>query len=154
MEKRFKNWKPPVFDRDGYAYPDEGSANKKEGAYGWRCFHADGLKLGECCDVAAFTLIQAKYGVDIGKDVEIGPHSYICSWSTIDKKTGKVIIRDGAKVGAYSMVMPGITIGKNSIVGAYSFVNRNIPDDVLAFGQPCKVVRKLTDDEIKRSENA
>jgi maltose O-acetyltransferase len=44
--------------------------------------------------------------------------------------------------------MPGVTIGKGSIIGAFSFVNANIPDGVLAYGVPAKVIRTLNDDEI------
>jgi acetyltransferase-like isoleucine patch superfamily enzyme len=38
--------------------------------------------------------------------------------------------------------MPGVTIGENAVVGAFSFVNRDIPDDAVAYGVPAKVVRK------------
>jgi acetyltransferase-like isoleucine patch superfamily enzyme len=41
--------------------------------------------------------------------------------------------------------MPGVTIGENSIVGAMSFVNRDIPPDSVAFGVPARVVRKIGD---------
>jgi acetyltransferase-like isoleucine patch superfamily enzyme len=40
--------------------------------------------------------------------------------------------------------MPGVTIGKNSIIGAFSFVNKNIPDNVIAAGVPTKVIKKIT----------
>ena len=39
--------------------------------------------------------------------------------------------------------MPGVTIGQNSIVGAFSFVNQNIPSNVLAVGVPVKVIKKI-----------
>jgi acetyltransferase-like isoleucine patch superfamily enzyme len=39
--------------------------------------------------------------------------------------------------------MPGITVGENSVVGAFSFVNKDIPDNVVAFGVPAKVMRKI-----------
>jgi len=39
--------------------------------------------------------------------------------------------------------MPGVTIGENSIVGAFSFVNTDIPDDVVAYGVPAKVIKKI-----------
>ena len=46
--------------------------------------------------------------------------------------------------------MPGVTIGENTIIGAFSFVNKNIPNNVLAYGTPVKIVRKLTEEEIKK----
>ena len=39
--------------------------------------------------------------------------------------------------------MPGVTIGENSVIGAFSFVTKDIPDNVVAYGVPAKVVRKL-----------
>ena len=48
--------------------------------------------------------------------------------------------------------MPGVTIGENSIIGAFSFVNKDVPDNVIAFGVPVKVIRKLGQDEIKKEE--
>jgi len=39
--------------------------------------------------------------------------------------------------------MTGVTIGKNSIIGAFSFVNKNIPDNVIAVGAPAKVIKKI-----------
>jgi len=46
--------------------------------------------------------------------------------------------------------MPGITVGENSIIGAFSFVSRDIPKNVLAHGVPARVIRKLTNKEIER----
>lgn len=44
--------------------------------------------------------------------------------------------------------MPGVTVGENSIIGAFSFINNDVPDNVVALGMPVKVIRKLTEDEI------
>jgi acetyltransferase-like isoleucine patch superfamily enzyme len=74
------------------------------------------------------------------------------SVSTIDNKKGKIVIKNNARIGTHSVVMPGITIGKNSIVGAFSFVNKDIPDNVLACGIPVKIIRKLTKEEKKFSK--
>ena len=135
---RFKNWKQPEFDEDGQAYITGQNAYDIR-LCGWKCFHSFDLEVGKDSDVGAYTLIQAKYGVEIGEDCEIGPHCYICSWSTIDDKKGKVVIKKGAKIGSHCTVMPNVTIGENTIVGAHSFVNKSLPPNVVAFGVPCKV---------------
>jgi len=136
--KRFKDWQLPWIDGEGFAF----DSYITQRPYGWRCFHNKNLKLGKECDIGHGTLIQAKYGVEIGKEVEIGPFCYLCSWSTIDNKKGKIIVKEKAKIGVHSTIMPGITIGKNSTIGAYSFVNKNIPDDVIAYGIPCEVQKE------------
>ena len=46
-------------------------------------------------------------------------------------------------VGANALILPGVTIGDNCTVGAGSIVNKNIPDNSIAVGNPCKVIRKV-----------
>lgn len=55
-------------------------------------------------------------------------------------------------IGAGVQVMPGITIGNNVVIGSGSIVTRDIPDGVVAFGNPCKVVRAITEDDIIKNE--
>jgi len=47
-------------------------------------------------------------------------------------------------------VLPGVTVGSYTIIGAGSVVNRNIPDGVIAAGNPCRVIRKITDADKKK----
>ena len=53
----------------------------------------------------------------------------------------KSIILDGAKVS----VLPGVTIGDDTVTGAGSVVNKDIPGGVVAAGNPCRVIRKITE---------
>ena len=135
-EKRFKNWKKPKIR--------EGKLTK----WNWMVQHKENLKLGKYVDIGAFTYINAKNGVIIEDNVQIGSHCSIYSVSTIDNKEGKVILKKNCKIGAHSVIMPGVTIGENSIIGAFSFINRNIPKNTLAFGIPAKIYRRLTKKEI------
>ena len=110
--------------------------------YTWMVQHNDKLILGIRTDIGAFTYINAKYGVENEDEVQIGSHCAIYSVSTIDGKTGKVVLRRNCRVGSHSVIMPGVTIGENSIIGAFSFVNNDIPDDVIAMGVPARIVKK------------
>jgi len=80
----------------------------------------------------------------IEDEVQIGSHCSIYSISTIDDLSGPVVLKKNCKVGSHSTVLPGVTIGKNSIVGAHSLVKSDIPDDVIAFGIPAKVVKRIS----------
>jgi acetyltransferase-like isoleucine patch superfamily enzyme len=111
--------------------------------YNFLIHYPEGLNLGRWVDISQFVYIQARGGVIIEDNVEIGPFTAILSESTIDNKMGKIILKEGCCVGTHSTVMPGVTIGRNSIVGAHSFVNKDIPDNVVALGVPCKVVKRL-----------
>lgn len=61
-----------------------------------------------------------------------------------------VEIKDGVWIGGGAIILPGVTIGKNSIIGAGSVVNKSIPDNCVAVGNPCKVI-KYFDDIRKRN---
>ena len=75
--------------------------------------------------------------------MQIGSHCSVYSVSTIDSTSGKVVLQNNCKLGSHSTVLPGVTIGKNSIIGAHSLVNSNIPPNVIAVGVPAKVIKSL-----------
>lgn len=52
-------------------------------------------------------------------------------------------IGDNVWIGGNTVVLPGITIGNNVTIGAGSVVTKDIPDKVLAFGNPCKIIRPI-----------
>lgn len=127
MHRRFEEWVYPEFNEEGMT------------RWNWLCQYHENLRLGKNTDIGAFTYINAKYGVEIQENVQIGSHCSIYSWSTIDDKKGKVVIKRDARVGSHSVIMPGVTIGEHAVVGAFSFVTENVPDGVVAFGIPAKV---------------
>lgn len=129
--KRFQNWQPPKIE--------DGKLTK----WHWLVRHKKGLKLGKNTDIGAFTYLNAKHGVVIEDGVQIGSHCSLYSISTIDDKQGQVTLKKNCKIGSHSLIMPGVTVGENSIVGAFSFVNKDIPANILAFGIPVKIIRKL-----------
>lgn len=53
-------------------------------------------------------------------------------------------------IGAHVTVLPGVSIGDNTVIGAGSVVNRDIPSGVVAVGNPCKVLRKITEEDKKK----
>ena len=126
MSNRFQNWKRPKIKH--------GKLTK----WNWLVLYPENLVLGERVDIGAFTLLNAKAGIIIEDEVQIGNFVSLNSASTIDGKEGKIIIGRGACVGAHSIIAPGITIGAGTIIGANSFVNRNIGEGKRAWGTPCK----------------
>ncbi len=108
--------------------------------WNWMVQGVDNFKLGKNTDIGAFTYIQARAGVTIEDDVQIGSHCSIYSVSTIDDKRGPVLIKKGARIGTHSTIMPGVTIGEGAIVGAHSFVNKDVPDKALVYGCPAEPV--------------
>ena len=45
------------------------------------------------------------------------------------------------------MILPGVTIGNNVVIGAGSVVSKDIPDNMIAVGNPCRVIREITDED-------
>ncbi len=139
------SWGPKVMAKDDrfdkWQYPEieEGKPTK----FNWVVQNKDGLRLGYRTDIGAFTYINAKHGVVIEDFVQIGSHCSIYSISTIDDKIGEVRLKKNCRVGSHSVVMPGVTIGNNSIVGACSFVNIDIPDNVVAVGVPVRIIKVI-----------
>ena len=131
---RFTDWEYPKIE--------EGKPTK----YNWVVQNKDRFELGYKTDIGAFTYINARNGVIIEDFVQIGSHCSIYSMSTIDNKQGKVKLKKNCRIGSHCVVMPGVTVGENSIVGAFSFVNKDIPDDVIATGVPAKMIKKLGDE--------
>ena len=56
-------------------------------------------------------------------------------------------IGDNVWIGGNSVVCPGVTIGSNVVIGAGSVVCRDIPDNVVAAGNPCRVIREISEEE-------
>lgn len=97
-------------------------------------------------------------GAIIQTDAAIGRHCIINTGATVDHECriadyvhispnatlcGNVHVGEGSWIGAGSTVIPGIKIGRNVVVGAGAVVVRDIPDGVVAYGNPCRPHNKL-----------
>ena len=111
--------------------------------YNYIVQYPENLKMGMNFDIGSFTYINSQYGVEIKDFVQIGSHCSIYSNSTIDDKKGSVILEKNCKIGTHSTIMPGVTIGENSIIAAYSFVTKNIPNNEIWEGIPAKFKKNL-----------
>lgn len=64
-----------------------------------------------------------------------------------------VEIQDRVWIGGGSIILPGVTIGENSVIGAGSVVNRSIPANCVAAGNPCRVIRRLKKQDMKEEKS-
>lgn len=88
--------------------------------------------LGKHCIVN--TAASIDHDCKIGDYVHISPNATLC---------GNVSVGEGTWIGAGSVVIPGVKIGRWSIIGAGSVVIRDIPDNVVAFGNPCAIIKTI-----------
>ena len=92
--------------------------------------------------------IQANNGIHFGSNIELGPGVSIISSNhkkgnlRSHKNSKPIIIGNNVWIGANCTVLPEISIGNNVIIGANSLVNKNIPDNSIAVGNPCLVIKK------------
>lgn len=123
------------------------------------------LHIGSNTHIAPYVLISGMGGTYIGNNLGIASGSKVYSFShhyqnlldpsdrylykftpMVSEKEqalilGPIVIDDNTAIGLNSVVLPGVTVGRNSWVGANSVVNRDIPPNVIAFGNPAKVIR-------------
>ncbi|WP_304234152.1 DapH/DapD/GlmU-related protein [Jiulongibacter sediminis] len=90
-------------------------------------------------------------GIEIEDEVMIGPRVNITSEnhpvSVADRKTlvpGKVTIKKNAWIGAGATILPGVTVGENSIVAAGALVNKDVPSNTVVGGVPAKVLKEIS----------
>lgn len=97
-----------------------------------------GAIIQSCVHIGKHCIVNTGASIDhecVIKDyVHISPHSTLC---------GNVHVDEGTWIGAGTTVLPGVKIGKWSVIGAGSVVSKDIPDEVMAVGNRCKVIKKI-----------
>ena len=114
-----------------------------------RVIAPENIKKGILCDPGdnLNNYIQATNGIDFGDNVELGPGVHIISanhdiddFSThVQEK--RITIGSNVWIGANSIILPGVKIGDNVVIGAGSVVCHDIPNNSVALGNPCKVIK-------------
>lgn len=126
------------------------------------CYGGEGyVYLDDYASIGQQVIIGGNGGVRIGKYGMVSGLTYIVSASRIYDKTSQypynfqgeirkpVILEDNTWIASHCMILSGVTIGKNSVVGAGSVVTEDIPPSCLAFGVPAIVKRELTGNEFQ-----
>jgi len=115
----------------------------------------DGTSIGRYCAILANKKITIEKNVLISFRVLITDHSHeysnigipISMQGITDGKP--VLIKEGVFIGSNCAVLPGVTIGKNSVIGANSAVTKDVPDYCVAAGNPAKIIRQYDENKNK-----
>ena len=102
-----------------------------------------GVLINSKVSIAAHTTIGDF--VSINRHVSIGHHTNIGDYCSINPGVniaGNVTIGEGTTIGMGTNILHTVKIGKNSIIGSGSVVTKDIPDNVVAYGSPCKIIRE------------
>ena len=103
-----------------------------------------GLLINSKVSIAAHTTIGDF--VSINRHVSIGHHTTIGDFVSINPGcniAGNVTIGQGTTIGMGANILDGVTIGENSIIGAGSNVTKDMPSNVVAYGNPCKIIKNI-----------
>ncbi|MEO0572391.1 MAG: sugar O-acetyltransferase [Bacteroidota bacterium] len=123
------------------------------------CDYGEHISIGANTFINANCIFIDNNTITIGHNGLIGPHVQIYTAEHPLKASERIIeleedtryltssksvaIGDNVWIGGNTVIFPGVTIGNNVTIGAGSVVTKSIPDNVLAFGNPCKIQKKL-----------
>jgi acetyltransferase-like isoleucine patch superfamily enzyme len=109
----------------------------------------EGVVVGDNCKIRPFVFIPT--GVTIEENVFIGPGVIFTndkyprvkgSWKML-----KTLIKRGASIGAKSVILPGVTVGEEALVGAGSVVTEDVPDKAVVTGNPARLISNRNENE-------
>jgi maltose O-acetyltransferase len=107
-----------------------------------------GMKIGDNCSIQPGVVFDYSHCwlIRIGNNVTIAPEAYLLAHDASTKKLnnytkiGSITIEDNVFIGARALIMPGVTIGKDSIVAAGSIVTKSVPEGSVVAGSPAKII--------------
>lgn len=115
-------------------------------------------KIGKNCKISSHSFICE--GVEIEDNVFIGHGVMFINdkypratnkdgqlQSENDWKVEKTLVKKGASIGTNSVILSNVVIGENSIIGAGSVVTKDVPPNVIAAGNPCRILRKIDEEK-------
>ena len=115
MENRWKSvlekgWKPPKLKHG------------KPTKYGWWTYHPEHIEIGKLVDIGSGCRLFGHHWIFIEDNVSIGGGCYLYTYNSINNEEGSILIKKGAKIGALTLILPGVRIEEDEYIPARSIV--------------------------------
>lgn len=124
----------------------------------FRCDYGKHITVGKNFYANSYCTIIDVAPVTIGDNVMLGPNVQIITAGHPihpDSRNSKyeygmpITIGDNVWIGAGAIILPGVNIGNNTVIGAGAVVTKDIPDGVVAAGNPCRILKEITEEDRK-----
>ena len=124
----------------------------------FRCDYGKHITVGERFYANSYCTIIDVAPVTIGDNVLLGPNVQIITAGHPihpDSRNSKyeygipITIGDNVWIGAGAIILPGVNIGSNTVIGAGAVVTKDVPDGVVAAGNPCRIIKEITEEDKK-----
>lgn len=105
-----------------------------------------GIKIGKGCFISTRARIDVRRGkITLGNNVHIAGGSYVLGHVGFEplKEGQETVIEDNVRIFVNAVILPGVKVGKNSIVGAGAVVMKDVPPNVAVLGNPARVIQHL-----------
>ncbi|HIY01246.1 MAG TPA: sugar O-acetyltransferase [Candidatus Blautia faecipullorum] len=149
----------PFDVEQGVKYLNEAGIRHKGSVYfepPFHCEYGSHIEIGEGFYANTGCVMLDVGRITIGDNVLFGPNvSLYTAGHPIHPESRKsgyeygipIKIGDNVWIGGSCVILPGVTIGNNVVIGAGSVVTKDIPDNVCAAGNPCRVIREITEED-------
>ena len=114
----------------------------------WQLEERDRMLRENLGHVGKNCVIEQPFHCDFWERVSVGDN-FFANYNFIVLAGNKITIGNNVWIGGNSVICPGVTIGDNVVIGAGSVVTKDIPDWSVAAGNPCRVIRKITEADRK-----
>jgi len=107
----------------------------------WNLIVHDRAMIGDRANINTLGQIEIGARAIVAQETYLSSGSHDFDHPAVPLMTAKITIGEEAFIGARTFVMPGVTIGSRALIGACSVVTKDIPDNVVAAGNPCRVLK-------------
>lgn len=109
------------------------------------------IRVGERIAFNSFVTISGHGGVEIGDDTQLGPGATLTTTghdyrAGLQASFSKITLGKRVWVGARAIILPGVTIGDNTVIGAGALVNKDLPANCVAVGVPARIIKRFDDE--------